>query len=304
MGMGHLFRMINLRHALQQKGAETKFVLVDSDEAASQWLTKREISHEFVETNDPGWEKRIVEIYHPHCWVNDRLATEEQHVLCLKASGLTVMTFDDSGAGAALSDLNVFALAEARGETPKGKRVLQGLEYLIMPPEISNYRRQREKAEKIVVSLGGSDTYGMTVKVATWLAEHQLKATIVLGPGFIHDNALQTVMTDDMRIERSPVSLIHVLSTHDVAITGGGLTAFEAAAMGLPTFTIANELHEICHCEYLQSLGCSRYLGYREQASMKRYEYSSDIVQMSEAGLQIKLRAEEKISDILLKYKF
>jgi spore coat polysaccharide biosynthesis predicted glycosyltransferase SpsG len=286
MGMGHFFRMMNLYRELKAHEGNAIFVLVGAHPPAQQWLEREGIEHVVADEMASGWEASLIELYQPTVWINDRLATDASHVLRLKEAGLKVVTFDDTGSGAPLVDVHISALAEARGEMPAGKVVLKGVDYLIMPEEIKQYRRQRTASNNLIVCLGGSDTYGMTVKVAAWLNANRRSATLVLGPGFMHEEALKEVMTDKLRIERSPSSLVEAFSRHDMAVTGGGITAFEAAAAGLPTLTIANEVHEIGHCEYLQALGCSVYLGYREEAELSLMNKPLNVEQMSRTGMQ------------------
>jgi spore coat polysaccharide biosynthesis predicted glycosyltransferase SpsG len=57
-------------------------------------------------------------------------------------------------------------------------------------------------------------------------------------------------------------SLAEEFYSHDLAITAGGLTPFEASANGLPCFIITAEPFEIKNALFLEKLGCSKYLGH------------------------------------------
>lgn len=301
MGMGHLFRMMNLYMAMWRQGMKAVFVLLGKHAPAESLLQKEGVSFEVVTDSLLEWEAKIIERYHPKIWVNDRLNTDEEHVLRLKSLGLKVITFDDCGNGARYADIHVSALAEARGEKPTGLNVLTGLEYLILPQDIERYRHLRTSANNLVVNFGGSDTYGMTVMAVQWLVQNSRAATVILGPGFMHEEALEEVMGENITVKRSVPSLVAEFSDYDVAITGGGLTAFEAAVAGLPTLTVANELHEIGHCHYLQSLGCSIFAGYREQADFRLLDKITDIQKMSREGMsQLTLSGTENICQLLM----
>lgn len=285
MGMGHLFRMINFSQVLEDHQKKFVFILLGEHAASETFLKKESINYKVVNELEPEWEKKLVQHYHPVIWVNDRMATTEPHMLMLKTLGCKIVTFDDNGSGARYADLNISALAIARKEVPKGLHVLTGLDYLLLSKEIKHYQRLRRTAGKWVVNLGGSDTYGVTVKAVEWLVKKKQTATVILGPGFLHHEVLKTVMGSNITIKQSVPSLISEFSNYDVAITGGGLTAFEAAAAGLPTVSVANELHEIGHCEYLQNLGCSIYAGYHEDVNFDVIEEINNIEKMSQAGI-------------------
>ncbi len=79
----------------------------------------------------------------------------------VKDRKIPIITFDDEGLGATGADLNVFALAPKHKQvTIQGKRKLFGIEYLILNNEIAKYRKPRTAGAKLLVTLGGSDTYG------------------------------------------------------------------------------------------------------------------------------------------------
>jgi spore coat polysaccharide biosynthesis predicted glycosyltransferase SpsG len=288
MGMGHLFRMINLYGALRQNGVDATIVLLGEHPPSSEWLQRAGIPFEVVTDQAIGranWEAGLALRYGAKVWVNDRLQTDADHAIRIKELGLRLVTFDDLGSGAALADIHVTALSGVRGETPQGAKVLMGLKYLILPPEIARFRRQRTECKSWVVSLGGSDTYGVTVMVAQWLSARQQHATLILGPGFSHEEALAKVMDGSFTVKRSVPSLIAEFAGHDLAITGGGLTAFEAAAAGLPTVTVANEVWEVAHCLHLQALGCSLFAGPHKNIDLSMLEEPLDIANMSVAAL-------------------
>lgn len=289
MGMGHLFRMINLYGALRESGADASIVLLSEYPPASEWLDR--VNVPFTVLSDqcieqPGWEEDLARQYEATVWVNDRLQTDVDHAVRVKELGLQLVTFDDLGGGAALADLHVSALAEVRGEKSQGGKVLTGLQYLILPPEIARYRRQRTLNKAWLISLGGSDTHGVTVTVAQWLSARQQPATLILGPGFEHEAELLEVVDSTLTIKKAVPSLAAEFFVHDVAITGGGVTAFEAAASGLPTMVVANEQWEIAHGLHLQKLGCSVFLGSHGNMDLSRLERPFDILTMSTAALE------------------
>ncbi len=288
MGMGHLFRMINLHRVLRQNGTDSVIILLGEHSPSGAWLKRAGIPFETVAGQDSeptSWESMIASRYKARLWVNDRMHTDATHAARIKGLGLHLVTFDDSGTGTALADLHVAALAGIRGEAPQGARVLTGLEYLILPPEIARYRRQRSRCGSWVVNLGGTDTYGATLKVAKWLSSRRQPSTLILGPGFNHDDELAGVIGENTTVKRSVPSLPAEFAAHDLAITGGGLTAFEAAAAGLPTVTVANEPWEVAHCRHLELMGCSLFAGPCDEMDLNVLNVPLDIGKMSRAAL-------------------
>ena len=102
------------------------------------------------------------------------------------------------------------------------------------------------------------------MKVLKLLKKYNIKATIHTGIAFEHKKELEKELTKDyIHITHVP-SFIEELSKYDLAITGGGVTPFEANASGLPCLIIANETFEIVNGKFLDSINSSKFLGYHD----------------------------------------
>jgi spore coat polysaccharide biosynthesis predicted glycosyltransferase SpsG len=260
-GMGHLFRMLNFATYLKRQNVNFIFV-VNEDNILLKTLKKNNIFFITVDLKDPylNWEDGIIKRYGIKYWINDRLDTSKQHAKNVLNLDVKLITFDDMGEGAALSDLNVCGLFFNHAKV-SGRTVLRGAKYLILNSEINLYKRERKGAKNILVTLGGSDTYGATIKVLKLLIKNNLKATIHIGPSFQHKEELLNLITQDYQVIENVASLMQEFSKYGLAITGGGITPFEANASGLPCLVIANEDFEIPNGRYLDKIGSSRFLG-------------------------------------------
>ena len=285
-GMGHLFRALTLGQALVAKGHAIRF-LVNEDPVAISVLAERGVAAEPVNLLDwtSGWETELIARLGIRVWVNDRLDTDARHAERVKSAGLPLITFDDRGDGAAMADLNVAALAFDGRDQLRGRQVLVGPRYLILNQEIVHFRRVRTEAVPLLVTLGGSDTWGATVKVVELLARRGLAATIVVGPSFGHHHELAQVLTSAMVLKRGVPSLIAEMSRHGLAVTGGGITAFEANALGLPAIVVANEAHEIPIGRALEAFGGAIFAGHHTAIDISILDRELPIEAMSRAGL-------------------
>jgi spore coat polysaccharide biosynthesis predicted glycosyltransferase SpsG len=178
---------------------------------------------------------------------------------------------------------------------------LRGLDYLILNPEIARWRRERSTLGSILVTLGGTDTYGATVKAVAMLRRQRRSATVVIGPGFMHRATLDAELTPDFILKVGVPSLIQEMSRHDLAITGGGVTAFEAAASGLPLIAIANEWFEVPMARHLAGLGVAHYAGHHSELTPAAFELPRNIPAMSQSGLaQIHLSGADRVCQVLM----
>jgi spore coat polysaccharide biosynthesis predicted glycosyltransferase SpsG len=299
--MGHLYRQLNFASLLSEKGEQCVF-FVNDDADALKKLSGGKFQYETVSLCDyeSGWENRLIEKYGITTWVDDRLDTDLRHARNVKKSPVSLVVFDDLGAGAELADFNFSALYFDDPHRLKGKRVYTGTDYLILNREIDSYKRLRSGASRILVTMGGSDSYGVTVPVVKILKAAGLKATVIAGPSFRHWKELEAEACDQLEIKKSVSSLIAEFSNYDRAITGGGVTAFEANASGLPCAIVANEIFEIPNAKYLESIGSSVFAGYREEIDAAKISGTSDVGAMSRAGLAaLNTGAAEKICSLI-----
>ena len=299
-GMGHLFRVLNLAQELEHRGHSVT-LLVNEDEVALRMLNEHGYTPIVVNLHDYSseWESELIERHGFSVWINDRLDTDEVHVQSVNKSEIKLATFDDHGSGAAFADLHIAGLNFDKRQL-SGKKVLYGVNYLILNQEIARYQRLRQTPGSILVTLGGSDTYGVTIKVVEQLTILGLSATVVVGPTFRHFKALDAVLNDDFDLRISVQSMAEEMSRHELAITGGGITPFEANAAGLPCLVIANEDFEIPVCQELERLGGAIFVGHHNNIDLSVMDTPLPLENMSRAGMsKIGLGGLVRVADAL-----
>ncbi|MBB4288553.1 spore coat polysaccharide biosynthesis predicted glycosyltransferase SpsG [Rhizobium leguminosarum] len=303
--MGHLFRSLTLATELRSRGHPIRFLANDHPNSL-RIIRERGFDvglYDLVAVT--GWEKDFLEANAPSpIWINDRLNTQRSHSETIKRLDAKLVTFDDRGDGAELADMNICALLFDNTEGLKGRDVRLGPEYMILNPEIAGYRRVREKLASIIVTLGGADTYGVTVRVAKWLSSKTLPVTIVTGPSFQHVAELEEVVSaaspGRFRLLNQVPSLAAEMHRHDLAITGGGITPFEACAAGLPCVVIANEPFEIPVGRALEKLGAAFFAGHHSAFDLGILEKAIPIRSMSEIAMtKVDLGGVGRVADLL-----
>lgn len=297
-GMGHYYRQQNVIGELTNKGLNC--VLLFNDDAKTIGLVRSSgQKYEIVDLCDysSDWESDIITKHNARLWINDRMDTTEQHARNVKGNHIPLITFDDCGKGGEIADINIAPMTF----TALGTNALQSVDYLILNKEISKYRRMRNELKNVVVTLGGSDTYGVSLQVVEILKAIGRTATIICGASFEHINELYKLCDNRYTVLFSVPSLIEELSKYDLAITGGGVTAFECAALGLPNIIIANEMHEIAIGEYLQRIGASIFAGHYTDIDKTVFERDLDIKSMSKHGIEnIKTNGLENVVKIIM----
>lgn len=166
-----------------------------------------------------------------------------------RKAGLRTVVLDDGGGCAEDVDtvLNYSVLAEG-ALYPHAARTLLGPDYCILSEEFEGLCRTPPDGPHchVLVTFGGADPAGLTVRVATVLEASRLplRATVVLGPGIADRTLLRLPDTSTVRYVRNPASLAALMAACDVAVAAGGLTLYELRALGVPTIAIASIEHE------------------------------------------------------------
>jgi spore coat polysaccharide biosynthesis predicted glycosyltransferase SpsG len=295
--MGHLFRALSFLAYLRECN-QSAILLLNEHQPSMELLGAKNIPFEIVPLDEleSGWEKMIIQRHKVRVWFNDRLNTDIRHAKRIKSYGVKLVTVDDRGSGAQLADLHFAPLILDEKEKLSGKKVYRGTDFLVLNPEIEKFKKVRFQQQNILVTLGGTDTYGATLKVVEQLKALEKSATILAGPGFRHQAALSEIITPSFHILHGVSSLIETFSHFDVAITGGGVTPFEANASGLPCIVVANEWFEVPVGRHLEKLGGSVFAGSYDNLDSSVFARPLDIEAMSRAGLaQLTTRGAENI---------
>jgi len=164
-------------------------------------------------------------------------------------------------------------------------RLLVGAAFAALGPEYENPlpREIRPEADRILVSCGGSDPFGVTSLIMSALAEIQdrcFTVRVVLGPGLEPAyRASLIAMSHDSRHNMecfdSPDSLASHMRWSDLAVTTSGLTKYELAATGTPAVLISpDEMHARANDPFM-TIGSAADVGPIE--SMKTVDIASTI---------------------------
>ena len=303
-GMGHFFR--SLLYASYLKESDIPFViLINDDKKAIEILNEKRIPFRIVNFADNSdWETPLIKQLNANVWIQDKFETNEKMALNIKKNNILLCAIDEFGSGAIYCDLHFAGMIYLTGNVIKGKRIFSGSEYVILNPEINKYKKIRTNVSKVVVSLGGSDPFGMTIDIVREISKTKLDVEIIIGPDFDYKSELNEVNVNNYPILQNVPSLIAEFSKFDFAITGGGVTCCEANACGLPCLIIANAPHEINTAKYMDSMGGAIYGGSFESwnKSLIGKITDFDINKMSKNGMTIfDTKAIERIFSIIKK---
>ncbi len=127
----------------------------------------------------------------------------------------------------------------------RGQRY-EGPAYAILDPAFARVPRRSFSVvhePRILVSMGGSDPYGLTLQALRALdrMEDPFRVTVAIGPAFLHEAELRTWLAGARRQYecRREDSLLDPMVNSDIALVSFGTTVYELAAAGLPALALS-----------------------------------------------------------------
>lgn len=171
-----------------------------------------------------------------------------------KEKGLWTIILDDTNNNVPWANvvLNSSILAQSTNY-PREAQLLLGSEYFILDEQFETADRKTRRQNglfNILVTFGGSDPTGLTLKVLKTLAKSvypEFVFKIVLGPGYTDFEELENVVdcfSGKLNLFRNPDDLLPFFNDCDLAICAGGRTLYELVALKVPTLAIASIDHE------------------------------------------------------------
>lgn len=301
-GMGHLFHSLLYASYLQYKN-EPFILLINNDIPAINILKAKNIPFRVVDFADESdWETTIIQEFKATVWLQDKFETPKWMAEHIAKNNILFCVIDDFGPGAELCDIHFGGMIYLTGHEAKGEKIYCGSEYVILNPEIEDYKKIRTKVANVIITLGGSDPFGMTVDVVRQISKTSLSVEVVVGPDFDYFAELNEANIKNYPVVQNVPSLIEEFSKFDFAITGGGGTCCEANSCGLPCVIVANAPHEMQTGLFMESKGGAIYAGSYKGWNRDVIDNitSMNIERMSRAGMtNFDTKAIERIFTII-----
>jgi len=259
--MGDLFGSVALADECQRQTDEVLFVISGGSETVAA-LIERGYAYSVVGSLKA--ELEILQAFRPDVIVVNKLNNQPAYIQSLRSLAPLIVTIDDAGQGAIHADLNINVLYPAPG-------AITDLQYLALRREFQEFH-ESERAissdvRELLVTQGGSDTYGFTPRILRTFDDMALRphCTVVLGPAFRHYGELEEAVnasTLDLTIVRNARNIVELMWQADLAITAGGLTMFELCCVGTPSLVVCGERFEVATAERLEQAGVVVNLGF------------------------------------------
>jgi len=249
IGFGHVMRCFALADELKEShGCDITFAM--SANTAGHSMAEANgyrvlTADQDVLSNDyAGWLKSSVDEVRARALILDiRDALPVFALKALKDMGIIIASIDDPSERRLQADLAFYPPVpqlQRLDWTGFSGRLFAGWPWVILRRQFAHpVERKTHSRPVVLVTMGGSDPAGLTLKAVSALnmLDEDLDVQVLLGPGFLHDKALDSLVLESCRnlhLLRGVKDISRLMSQADLALASFGVTAYELAAMGVP----------------------------------------------------------------------
>lgn len=325
MGMGHIMRLLSIgEHLCRQEasGWTVRFFVGSEHLEGARLLTQRGFDVDIVRQDDIAhWVARI-EAFKPLIVINDLPLVPAQYTDQLRNLPAKSLTLVDSVADIerGTNGLGTVISIMDEGLNVPHDRYHCGLAFAALHPSVITrldgraIRRAWPERLAILIAFGIGDPARLTQPSLAGLVEiqeHLRQVTVALQHDQQDDLFWETVRRFDC-----PVVVVStpsdgpgdLLAQADLALVSGGITAYEASALGVPAIVLCQNQRELTRMQQFERLGSILLLGLGSEVTraqliraLKRIASDAKLWdRMSTAGQQIMDgRGVERISQIV-----
>lgn len=277
IGMGHITRCLALAEELKNENCDITFI-TKNIEAVVKKLIEEEFK--FIALPDLQTEKIIYmkeQTKEFDILITDSYDIDFKYLDEIKKTGMFLVTIDDLNLLESYpSDIvingNIYAENLNYKSTYGQTKFLLGTKYTLLRKEFRNIpsKKIKDTAESILITIGGSDHNGFTLKTLKIIKDKKdLKIDVVIGTSF--EDKLVNEINELVKMNGN-ISIYYNVNAEimkelmikaDIAISAGGSTLYELATAGVPTLAIIAADNQIKNVEYMTKAECILNLGFK-----------------------------------------
>jgi CMP-N-acetylneuraminic acid synthetase/spore coat polysaccharide biosynthesis predicted glycosyltransferase SpsG len=272
MGMGHVYRSLAIADALRSLSrAEVAFLMSGAAEHEQGLIAVSRAGYPLRVARDAALETLLEHVrdFAPAVLINDLPALDAGYMTALSRLGATTVNLVD-----ALDDLEttehyaqvIVSVMQEDRETPEG--FYGGPAYAILREHFRGREKKlREKPELVLLSFGGSDPQGLTLKAARALQalDASVDVVAVAGPAFSYRREFDALMDALPRqiplINEAGGHIADLMLEADLVVGSGGMSVYELAALGTPGIVLGQNAREEKRMREFARHGTVEYLG-------------------------------------------
>ena len=151
---------------------------------------------------------------------------------------------------------------------------LLGCKYTILRYEFINLRHKliKRKAKDIMITLGGSDPFLVTLKMLYYVKDQQYNFHVVIGPAFNEDyvSKLKSYEKYSNMLLYYNADMKSLMEKCDICISAAGTTLYELCAVGIPSLSITIAENQDRVADKFDELKIIKNLGWHDDINKEK----------------------------------
>jgi len=251
IALGHLNRCVNLGISLRECGHSVTF-LSYNDSATQEILSKTRFEYKLIPFKINDKQSKCEELSQLEVLSDsidlllvDSYNVDNDYFDFLNQCFPVIGYLDDLGLDFNV-DLVINPSCKVTESDYKAKKALCGMQYVILGGEyrVGRVVALNTKKRSILVTMGGIDHYDLSSRVIPILEKISLEieVNIVIGPYYENTKSIKTAAKKSrltINMFENVSNIIPIILESDIALTAGGFTAYELAAMSTPSIGVA-----------------------------------------------------------------
>jgi UDP-2,4-diacetamido-2,4,6-trideoxy-beta-L-altropyranose hydrolase len=284
IGTGHLIRCSLLAAKLQEAGVRVLFFLADSSPQYEDWLKRKGFEILWIKKKEEGNASFLSNKMRNYCNGTGILIIDSDHPSYysakfqqgIRADGFFLMMITFRSDAEFFTDIlhnqNLLALNQKYQVQPYTTCLL-GPQYAILKDTFAELQEKTKgkdlsQVKKVLINFGGSDPAGQTIRTLKTIFSasfEELELIVVVGRLYNELSALKNLIqkypANNVRLFINTPEMPQLMAEADLAITSGGLTAWELACTHTPNFLIPNSEREYLSAVEMHRLGLCYFIG-------------------------------------------
>ena len=251
IALGHLNRCVNLGISLRECGHSVTF-LSYNDSATQEILSKTRFEYKLIPLKINDKQSKHEELSQLEVLSDsidlllvDSYNVDKDYFDFLNKCFPVIVYLDDLGLDFNV-DLVINPSCKVIESDYKAKKTLCGMQYVILGGEyrVGRVMALNTKKCSILVTMGGIDHYDLSSRVIPILEKISLEieVNIVIGPYYENTKSIKTAAEKSrliINMFENVSNIIPIILESDIALTAGGFTTYELAAMSTPSVGVA-----------------------------------------------------------------
>lgn len=272
IGLGHVMRSLTLAQELREKYNAKICFYVNDFEPALNIISKADFMYSMT-NNIPAFDILIIDVLHQTA-LNDILKKAQFKVLVIIDD---LYSFHNIYSQADIVVNSQITANDANYDQFPALKKLLGLKHLLLRHSFQKYltsqqqqeKQKRKEIKNIIVTFGGGDRLGSTLKVLSALnkASLPIKITVIIGNAFPFVKELEqlrTTLSSQFEILFNVSHIEDYMYQANLAFCTAGYTGYELIAVGTPFFIIEQEDEQHPIVQKLVETGAALSLGYHD----------------------------------------